>query len=419
MAAVARARFAGAAPALLRATAPALLRVPGRRIGAAAPANSLHSLARLPRAPPPLAARCRLLCSTADAISKFTDDFTEAQLLLGDAEEVVGTTYFEEDLAEAKELTESVVKQFDDLLAAAPTAEEKATAELAAKKRKAEAEVKATLEKAKEDAEAATGGIDWKAMRVVDDDEEAFYGTYDREKMKPKEYKYLDESAPMYESIEEADAAFEAAQKQKEADEKERAAEAAAGREAKTRAEKIAEEGDGHWHSKRGRGGVPLAEALRAKHLDTEVGAIGMRPLRHHIHFDDEPLPSPAARGSEADAKTLDVAVGAVGARPARRGADRAATTTTKKPQKVSRAGVSPEDARAGVISVVDKDGYECSIEPVERNTGKAKLGAFETEAEASVVRRFGVFDELRAKDEARRFAALGAPWRGYRKRPR
>ena len=48
-------------------------------------------------------------------------------MLLGDAEEVVGTTYFEEDLAEAKELTESVVKQFDDLLAAAPTAEEKET----------------------------------------------------------------------------------------------------------------------------------------------------------------------------------------------------------------------------------------------------------------------------------------------------
>ena len=215
----------------------------------------------------------------------------------------------------------------------------------------------------------------------------------------------------MYESIEEADAAFEAAQKQKEADEKERAAEAAAGREAKTRAEKIAEEGDGHWHSKRGRGGVPLAEALRAKHLDTEVGAIGMRPLRHHIHFDDEPLPSPAARGSEADAKTLDVAVGAAGARPARRGADRAATT--KKPQKVSRSGVSPEDARAGVTSVVDKDGYECSIEPVSPVSGKAKLGAFETEA--STVRRFGVFDELRAKDEARRFAALGAAERGAR----
>ena len=91
--------------------------------GAAAQPNSLHSLARLPRA----AGHCRLLCSTADAISKFTDDFTEAQLLLGDAEEVVGTTYFEEDLAEAKELTESVVKQFDDLLAAAPTAEEKET----------------------------------------------------------------------------------------------------------------------------------------------------------------------------------------------------------------------------------------------------------------------------------------------------
>ena len=83
-------------------------------------------------------------------------------------------------------------------------------------------------------------------MRNVDYDEEAFYGTYDRKTMKPKEYKYLDESAPMYESIEEADAAFEAAQKQKEADEKERAAEAAAGREAKTKAEKLAEAGDGH-----------------------------------------------------------------------------------------------------------------------------------------------------------------------------
>jgi hypothetical protein len=272
---------------------------------------------------------------------------------------------------------------------AEPSAEEKAAAELAAKKLKAEAEVKATLEKAKEEAEAATGGIDWKAMRNVDYDEEAFYGTYDRKTMKPKEYKYLDESAPMYESIEEADAAFEAAQKQKEADEKERAAEAAAGREAKTKAEKLAEAGDGHWHSKRGRGGVPLAEALSAKKLDTAVGAIGMRPFRHHIHFDDEPEETKSS--SPADAEKLDTAVGAIGARK---------TPSAKKKTSTRAAALS------GLTSVVDKDGYECSA-PAEETKAKAKLGAFEDTGFL-----FDVFDELQAKDELfarRRIAALGA----------
>jgi hypothetical protein len=272
---------------------------------------------------------------------------------------------------------------------AEPSAEEKAAAELAAKKLKAEAEVKATLEKAKEEAEAATGGIDWKAMRNVDYDEEAFYGTYDRKTMKPKEYKYLDESAPMYESIEEADAAFEAAQKQKEADEKERAAEAAAGREAKTKAEKLAEAGDGHWHSKRGRGGVPLAEALSAKKLDTAVGAIGMRPFRHHIHFDDEPEETKSS--FPTDAEKLDTAVGAIGARK---------TPSAKKKTSTRAAALS------GLTSVVDKDGYECSA-PAEETKAKAKLGAFEDTGFL-----FDVFDELRAKDELfarRRIAALGA----------
>ena len=188
-------------------------------------------------------------------------------------------------------------------------------AELAAKKRKAEAEVKATLEKAKEDAEAATGGIDWKAMRVVDDDEEAFYGTYDREKMKPKEYKYLDESAPMYESIEEADAAFEAAQKQKEADEKERAAEAAAGREAKTRAEK----------SCRGR---RRALALQARPRACPWPSAAREASRHEVGAIPACARSGTTRGrrracsplhpagGEADAKTLDDR-GGRGGRPA------------------------------------------------------------------------------------------------------
>ena len=281
---------------------------------------------------------------------------------------------------------------------AEPSAEEKAAAELAAKKLKAEAEVKATLEKAKEEAEAATGGIDWKAMRNVDYDEEAFYGTYDRKTMKPKEYKYLDESAPMYESIEEADAAFEAAQKQKEADEKERAAEAAAGREAKTKAEKLAEAGDGHWHSKHGRGGVPLAEALSAKKLDTAVGAIGMRPFRHHIHFDDEPEETKSS--SPADAEKLDTAVGAIGARPREtRGARK--TPWAKKKTSTRAAALS------GLTSVVDKDGYECSAF-AEETKAKAKLGAFEDTKRF----RFDVFDELNAKDPLfarRKIAALGA----------
>ena len=283
---------------------------------------------------------------------------------------------------------------------AEPTAEEKATAELAAKKRKAEAEVKATLEKAKEDAEAATGGIDWKAMRVVDDDEEAFYGTYDREKMKPKEYKYLDESAPMYESIEEADAAFEAAQKQKEADEKERAAEAAAGREAKTRAEKIAEEGDGHWHSKRGRGGVPLAEALRAKHLDTEVGAIGMRPLRHHIHFDDEPLPSPAARGSGADAKAARRR-GGRGGRPSGASAARMAPRPLRN-RKKSRARAFPRRTRApGSSRCWTRTGTSARSSPWSETRGRRSLARSRRRLHRRLpsVRRLR---RARAKDEAR-----------------
>ena len=276
-----------------------------------------------------------------------------------------------------------------------PSAEEKAAAELAAKKRKAEAEVKATLEKAKEAAEAATGGIDWKAMRDAGDDEEAFYGTYDREKMKPKEYKYLDESAPVYESIEEADLAFEAAQKQKEADEKERAAEAAAGREAKTRAEKLAEAGDGHWHSKRGRGGVPLAEALSAKKLHTETGAIGMRPARHHIHFDDEP-----EAGANPDAE-------------ARRGGVRRPSASTKKTSgRVSRT--ASKDAPAAVTSVMDEDGYEC-FPAASTVATKAKLGASAFDSEDPGGFRFDVFRELRAKGEARRLAALGAVRRGAR----
>ena len=191
------------------------------------------------------------------------------------------------------------------------------------------------------------------------------------------------------------DAAFEAAQKQKEADEKERAAEAAAGREAKTKAEKLAEAGDGHWHSKRGRGGVPLAEALSAKKLDTAVGAIGMRPFRHHIHFDDEPEETKSSL--PADAEELDTAVGAIGAKPPPRGARKTPAASKKTSTRAA--------ALSGLTSVVDKDGYECSAPASAK--AKAKLGAFEDTGF-----RFDVFDELRAKDELfarRRIAALGA----------
>jgi hypothetical protein len=134
---------------------------------------------------------------------------------------------------------------------------------------------------------------------------------------------------------------------------------------------------------------VPLAEALSAKKLDTAVGAIGMRPFRHHIHFDDEPEETKSS--FPTDAEKLDTAVGAIGARK---------TPSAKKKTSTRAAALS------GLTSVVDKDGYECSA-PAEETKAKAKLGAFEDTGFL-----FDVFDELRAKDELfarRRIAALGA----------
>ena len=112
----------------------AALRTPWGLVGAssslrAVGAKALHVASVPPQRAAPCCrhAPCRCFSSTtADAaISKFSDDFAEAQLLLGDAEEVVGTTYFEDDLAEAKEMTESVLKQYDALVKADETLEKR------------------------------------------------------------------------------------------------------------------------------------------------------------------------------------------------------------------------------------------------------------------------------------------------------
>jgi hypothetical protein len=127
------------------------------------------------------------------------------------------------------------------------------------------------------------------------------------------------------------------------------------------------------------------------------VGAIGMRPFRHHIHFDDEPEETKSS--FPTDAEKLDTAVGAIGAQPRE---TRGARKTPSAKKKTSTRAT----ALSGLTSVVDKDGYECSA-PAEETKAKAKLGAFEDTGFL-----FDVFDELRAKDELfarRRIAALGA----------
>ena len=57
---------------------------------------------------------------------------------------------------------------------------------------------------------------------------------------------------------------------------------------------------------------------------------------------------------------------------------------------------------------MVDKDGYEC-FSPAPAVPAKAKLGAFDPEHPGDPGFGFDVFRELRARDEARRLAALGA----------
>lgn len=302
------------------------------------------------------------------------------------------------------------------------TAAEKEQLAREAAKEQAEKEVSDELEETKNRADAMSNGIDWKAMRNTDYGEEAFYG--EPIKREKREYKYLDaaEAAPMYDSIEEADAAFVAAQQKKEVDERERAAEEKAGREAKTKEEKENEQGDGHWHSKRGRGGVALDVALEANKDPNAVGAIGLRPARHHIHFDDEPeVVEEVHFVAAADPNAVsfdthdDTAVGAIGMKPGRRSSH----TKSDKKHSVKKQSTEPHVARAGhshhkstkptvahaghvstthVPSVVDKDGFECLVP-----SGKqARLGA------APRKFSFPVFDELSEKDEAKT-AALGA----------
>ena len=52
----------------------------------------------------------------ATRLKAFNDQYAEARLLIDDATESVGTTYFEEDLVDAKEGTESTVGMYEGIL---------------------------------------------------------------------------------------------------------------------------------------------------------------------------------------------------------------------------------------------------------------------------------------------------------------
>ena len=60
------------------------------------------------------------------AIASLEAEYAEAQLLIQDADEVEGTSYFADDVQDAVEAVELVEKEFDNLLAAAADEEERA-----------------------------------------------------------------------------------------------------------------------------------------------------------------------------------------------------------------------------------------------------------------------------------------------------
>ena len=275
----------------------------------------------------------------------------------------------------------------------------------AAAKAQAAAEVRAVLDEQKTRAAAAATGIDWKAyaLRNADYGEEPFYGTGVGPFVRPKRtHKYIDETGPLFETMAQAERAFTEALAVKEMESRQREEK---GREGNAEAEtNRARGGDGHWHSKRGRGGVALDVALRANNLD--VASTGMKPVRQHIHFKDEPVvtegfdvapadPNAAAPRQKEDDEN---AVASVGVKPARR----QEPVQTKPSAKISRqakkvvasAGHVHHHAR-GAPSVVDKDGFECAARQA------ASLGS------AHEKYSFAVFDELAAAD--RETAALGA----------
>ena len=255
--------------------------------------------------------------------------------------------------------------------------EEKATAAL--RRRAAEAEVKATLEKAKEDAEAATGAstgrrAPWMTTR------RRFTGRTTRED-EAKEYKYPDESAPMYESIEEADAAFEAAQKQKEADE---GARRGGGGGARRRPGEVTRKATGTGTpAAAGRPGRALRAALHRGGRDSHAAA-------QAPSTDDEP--SPPAAEAPRRTRRRSTPRWARWAPVCRARPDRAATTRNRKKSRLRafplrRAGSSRWWTRTG--TVLDRArGAKHGRRSLARSR-RASIGGFH---------RFGVFDELRRR---------------------
>ena len=107
----------------------AMLRAPARlAIAPIAPAQQL----RTPINSVALAAQPKRFQSTKAvemAIASLESEYAEAQMLIEDADEVVGTSYFPDDLREAKDAVQQVEKEFDALLETASDAEERASLE--------------------------------------------------------------------------------------------------------------------------------------------------------------------------------------------------------------------------------------------------------------------------------------------------
>ena len=92
---------------------------------AAALTRPVASLARalLPRADlcPPISTRT--FASTPARhpdLEQLEDEFAEARELLSDAEEAMGTTYFNDDLKDAREATEKVLERYESMKASLP-----------------------------------------------------------------------------------------------------------------------------------------------------------------------------------------------------------------------------------------------------------------------------------------------------------
>tara|TARA_B110001452_G_scaffold171833_1_gene143917 strand:- start:1688 stop:2002 length:315 start_codon:yes stop_codon:yes gene_type:complete len=58
--------------------------------------------------------------SSGPDLEELSDEFAEARELLSDAEEAIGTTYFEEDLEDARIAVEQVLERYDSIKASLP-----------------------------------------------------------------------------------------------------------------------------------------------------------------------------------------------------------------------------------------------------------------------------------------------------------